>query len=535
MDRSSIYEDINAKLAADDIEGAIDLAEVAISLDQVQPLALNLCAFRLERSGDFEGARKLLEQALQIDPNDVTVLSAVGHLWLKQASPSNAMQAFAAALHREPDYAPAHHGAGLALWGLGDPKMAREAQVKAAALEPSYPDPRGALALLALQDKDKAGARAYALEALALDPAEPSAFLTLATLDNEQGEHEAVAERVAHQLSAPNVAPMQRSLLFRLQGDALDALRRFDEAFAAYSAGNAIQHRTFAAQHAGEEIETATALCRRIAAAFEADFHPIPPTRPTVGPDVNHVFLLGFPRSGTTLLEQILASHGNVVALEEQPTLSPPIREFFLDQETLAPLAALTGGDLQTRVDAYWARVAGYGLDVAGKTFVDKQPSLTLYLPLIARMFPEAKIIVARRDPRDVVLSCFRRSFTMNRTIYEFTELESLSAYYSAVMELAEAFMASLPLTFHVHKHETMVADFDGEIAKLCAAIGLSFEAGMRDFVETAKRRDVRTPSALQVEQGLNASGIGHWRNYAAHLAPIIPRLKPWIARFGYM
>lgn len=534
MNRSSIYEAINAKLASDDIEGAIDLSEVAISLDQVQPLALNLCAFRLERSGDFQGALKLLEQALQIDPNDVTVLTAIGHLWLKQASPSNAMQSFAAALHREANYAPAHHGAGLALWGLGDTETARAAQLKAATLDPQYPDPRGALALLALQDKDKETARARALEALALDPAEPSAFLTLATLDYERGEHRAVADQVTQQLTAPHVAPMQRSLLFRLLGDALDALQRFDEAFGAYSDGNEIQRRTFAAQHAGEDVESATGLCRRIGNSFKTDFAPVAPSPPLVGPDVNHVFLLGFPRSGTTLLEQILAGHRNVVALEEQPTLSPEIREFFLDNDTLGALSALSGSELQKRVDAYWTRIAGHGLDVAGRTFIDKQPSLTLYLPLIARMFPAAKVIFARRDPRDVVLSCYRRSFTMNRTIYEFTDLETLAIYYSAVMSLAETFMAELPLAFHVHRHEALVADFDGEVAKLCAAIGLDFDPGMRDFVETAKRRDVRTPSALQVTEGLNASGVGHWRSYASHLAPTVPHLQPWLDRFGY-
>jgi hypothetical protein len=165
---------------------------------------------------------------------------------------------------------------------------------------------------------------------------------------------------------------------------------------------------------------------------------------------------------------------------------------------------------------------------------VDKQPSLTLYLPLVAKLFPRAKIIVARRDPRDVVLSCYRRGFNMNRTIYDFTDLERLSNYYSGVMRLAEVYAEKLPLTFHVHAHEAMIADFDRSITALCAAIGVPFDGAMRNFVETAQRRDIRTPSARQVVKGLDRSGVGYWRNYAQALAPVTPNLQPWISKFGY-
>lgn len=534
MDRAAAFEAINRKLAANDIEGAIDLAEVAIALGMTHPTLLNLCAHRLEMKGDFEGSLKLLDQALQADPDDVTILNAIGHSWLKQAAPQNALRAFAAALQRDPDFAPAHHGAGLALWALGDLRESRLAQTRAADLAPDYPDPRGALALLALHEKQPTEARARALAALKLDPAEPAAFLTLATLDNDAGEHEAVVARLAAELARPNVAPLQRAPLLRLHGDALDALGRFDEAFAAYDQGNAIQRRMFAPQHSGPGAESATDLCDRIRREFESDIEVFPRTDLGGEPDVNHVFLVGFPRSGTTLLEQILASHRNIVALEEKPTLNDEISEFFLQHDTLRPLIDLSVDAVKARVDAYWSRVAGYGLDVKGKTFVDKQPSLTLYLPLIAKLFPRAKIILARRDPRDVVLSCFRRGFNMNRTIYEFTDLERLSTYYSAVMGLAEIFSAKLPLAFHVHTHEAMIADFDGEIARLCAAIGVEFDDNMRNFVETARGRDIRTPSARQVVKGMNASGVGYWRNYARQLEPVAPILAPWVARFGY-
>ena len=534
MDRQELYNNINQKLAANDIEGAVDLAEVAVALGETHPTLLNLCAHRLEVQGDYEGSLKLLDQALQADPNDVSILSAIGHNWLKQAAPRNALRSFSAALARAPGFAPAHHGAGLALWALGDLKEARTAQARAAALDPNYPDPRGALALLALHERKPEEARAHANAALRLNPQEPAAFLTLATLDNEAGDHAAVAARLRGEIHNPHIAPLQRAPLCRLLGDALDSLGEFDNAFSAYQEGNAIQRRMFAPQHGGDELESAVGLCERITREFKAEVQPFPAPHALAEPDVNHVFLLGFPRSGTTLLEQILASHPDVVALEEKPTLNDDIAAFFLEKDSLETLLNLDEGEVAHRVAAYWERIAGYGLQVAGKNFVDKQPSLTIYLPLIAKLFPRAKIIVARRDPRDVVLSCYRRGFNMNRTIYEFTDLERLATLYGATMDLAELYFDRLPLKFHIHSHEAMIADFDGQMSAMCDSIGLEFDVNMRNFVETAKARDIRTPSASQVVQGLNAGGVGYWRNYEAHLAPAIRILQPWIERYGY-
>ncbi len=534
MDRTILIDQIKQKLAVNDIDGAIDLAEVALALGEVHPTLLNLCAHRLEANGDFAGSLKLLDQAHKLDPNDASILSAIGHCWLKQAAPRNAMRAFAAALQRDPNFAPAHHGVGLAMWGLGDLEQARKAQTRAVQLDPNYPDPRGALALLALHEKKSVEAREHALAALKLEPAEPSAFLTLATLDNDAGDHRAVADLVSGKIGHANFAPLQRAPLYRLLGDALDALGQYDDAFAAYHEGNTIHRRIFAPQHTGEGVETAVDLCHRVEREFESDVGVFPPSAGGEDGEVNHIFLVGFPRSGTTLLEQILASHNNVLALEEKPTLNEDLAEFFLTNDSLTPLMELSEAEVKTRVDAYWSRIAGYGLDVKGKTFVDKQPSMTLHLPLVAKLFPRAKIIIARRDPRDVVLSCYRRGFDMNRTIYEFADLERLSVYYGAVMRLAEIYLERLPLVFHIHKHEAMIADFDGEVARLCAAIGLEFDDNMHNFVETAKQRDIRTPSARQVVKGLDTAGVGYWRNYAQHLAPVIPILQPWIDKFGY-
>ena len=166
--------------------------------------------------------------------------------------------------------------------------------------------------------------------------------------------------------------------------------------------------------------------------------------------------------------------------------------------------------------------------------FVDKYPLNSDRLPLIAKLFPNAKVLFALRDPRDVVLSCFRRRFEMNPAMYEFCTLAGAATLYDAVMRLAELYKAKLALPFQDVRHERVVEDLRGEVGAVCDFIGVAWDDAMLDFAETARRRGVRTPSAGQVVRGLYDEGIGQWRNYAAELEPVMPLLTPWVEAFGY-
>ena len=182
----------------------------------------------------------------------------------------------------------------------------------------------------------------------------------------------------------------------------------------------------------------------------------------------------------------------------------------------------------------YWARVRGFGVEPAGKVFVDKQPFYTLWLPLIGKLFPKARIVFARRDPRDVVLSCFRRPFRMTPVTYELMDLERSAGLYAAAMDIAADFIARSPNPTLAYRHEDLVDDFDGVAARLCDFLDLSWTDRLRDFAQTARARRIRTPSALQVIRGLNRDGVGAWRGYAAHLEPVLPILDPYVRQFGY-
>ncbi|MGI9168715.1 MAG: hypothetical protein ACR2FH_00870, partial [Caulobacteraceae bacterium] len=134
--------------------------------------------------------------------------------------------------------------------------------------------------------------------------------------------------------------------------------------------------------------------------------------------------------------------------------------------------------------------------------------------------------------PRDVVLSAFRRQFTINATTVELMTPPGAAELYDAVMDLMEIYQEKLDLDWRVQGYEALVGDFDGETRALCDFAGLDWRPGLADFARRAGA--VATPSGAQLARGLNSEGVGHWRRYRDQLAPVAPRLTPWVERFGY-
>jgi hypothetical protein len=230
----------------------------------------------------------------------------------------------------------------------------------------------------------------------------------------------------------------------------------------------------------------------------------------------------------------VLGSHPAVVTSGEKDTLDESTRELMGTPGDVLHLAALRVEGLAPYRQSYWRRVGEHGIDVAGRVFIDKQPWHTLKLPLIVKLFPHAKIVFSVRDPRDVVLSCFRRRFLMSAPNFEFLTLEGTARLYDATMRLADLYRANLPLELLQLRHEDLVSDFEHWVRASCEFIGLTWEDSMRDFAARAKSQSITTPSSVQVRQGLNREGIGHWRRYGEPMATVLPILQPWVERFGY-
>jgi hypothetical protein len=244
--------------------------------------------------------------------------------------------------------------------------------------------------------------------------------------------------------------------------------------------------------------------------------------------------MIGFYRSGTTLLEQVLASHPEVVTLEEKPALDELAWDYFQDEDALGRLSSLDQERAEELRTEYWRKVRSYGVEPGKGVFVDKLPLGGLWAPFIAKVFPTARLLFVRRDPRDVVLSCFRHRFLPTSLVQEFTDIRRAAMLYDGVMTLFEIYQAKLSLNVKVCRHEDLVADFDKSVGEICSFLEIPWREEMRDFAEVAKSREIRTPSARQVVRGLYASGIGQWRAYAPALPEALEILAPWVEKFGY-
>jgi len=535
-DTAAILRDVVAAVRAPDLERAIDLAERALADGVEHALLLNLQAHRLEQRGRLSEALANLERARALSPTDVPTLNALGLCLARLERHQEAMLAFEQAVASDPTFAPAQFNLGWTAELAGEIDKAKAAFERALALTPGDPAPLARLAFLAARGGDWAAAGALADKALAAAPDQPLAAIAKAWADLAGGSFAAAEQRLRAVLALPGLPPLDSALARGLLGDVLDATNRPADAFAEFAAANAALQALYADRYAAVGQETAAAQLAWLIGHMKSVSRKAMPTvrQPTHIAVAGHVFLVGFPRSGTTLLERALAANPRIVSWDERENLSQAVRAYMSSPDGLQRLETASEWVLDPLREEYWRRVAASGAAVAGKIALDKLPLNTMKLPLIARLFPAAKIIFAVRDPRDVVLSCFRQRFGMNPSMYELLTLEGAARFYDGVMTLAALCREKLPLEVAEHRYEDLVADFDARTQAVCDFIGVPWSADMRRFAETLVERGSATPSASQVARGLYNEGIGQWRPYRRELEPVLPVLAPWIERFGY-
>jgi tetratricopeptide (TPR) repeat protein len=529
--------EVEAALKAGDMPRALQISALAATQGFEHSHILVLAAYDQLNRNAPERALAYATRARELAPKNVDVLNVLGQALAKLNRPREALNVFNAALRQAPNTAIVHFYKGCALEELRELGHARNEFERVIALQANHAEALARLAHLAAQRGDMAPARDYATRALGFDPRQIVALLALAAADIEEKKFEAALSHLTLPLQETNPSLRNRSIAEGLRGDALDGLGKTTEAFAAYAASNNLLRTLYKPVYEAPGIESAALRLKRITDYFRN-------TSPEhwsgreggapIKPISTHVFLVGFPRSGTTLLEQVLASHPKIQALEERDCLIDAVNDFILAPDGLARLAAITDDQLAHYRQVYWKHVSAFGIDGKKPVFIDKMPLNTVLLCLIAKFFPQAKIVFALRDPRDVVLSCFRRRFGMTAQMYELLSLEGAATYYAGVMGLAELYRQKLGLDIFDLRYEDMVADFEPSLRKLCDFLDIEWNATMKDFAAHTREKNIDTPSAAQVARGLYNQGIGQWQRYREQLKPVQPILAPWVARFGY-
>lgn len=518
-------------------EEAGRLALQAVGDGVEHPGVMNLAASAHFEEGRFEDALQLLKRARAAAPNDPQLLNSMGLCLKALGRLDEALQAFESALKVNPNMASAHFNRGLLLEELKFIDAARSAYERAAALDPNKVDALASLAWLDAEAGNEISARKNGELVLVRSPSNVVARLALASADLLACDLESADTRLSELHREGGFEKENQAVLLGLLGDLRDAQGKPAEAFEAYKASNALQKEMYAGRF-GDPRPSALNQVVRLKSWFEtADpklWRDAPSARQEEDEPKAHVFLVGFPRSGTTLLENVLAAHPDVVSLEERNCLDSAFTTYLTSDAGLDQLARLGPVEAGREREAYWSKVRKFGVEPRRHVFIDKMPLTSIALPLVGKLFPDALILFARRDPRDVVLSCFRRRFAMNASMYELLTLEGAATYYDCVMQLAELYRELLPLPQHLVCYESLVEDFEGTTRGACEFLGLQWDRGLFDFAAKARSRAMATPSASQVVRGLNREGQGVWRRYQEQMAPVLPLLEPWVTRFGY-
>lgn len=487
--------------------------------------------------GQSDRASARLDVARRERPDDPAPDTVLGACLSRIGQRGEAIAAFDRALTFDPAFAPAYYLRGIERQFAGDVGGAAADFRQAVEHDPEYPEALAQLADGAAKRGDAAAAREFAGRAAAIDPGDPIATLAFIAADLLEQDFIAAEAGARAALAGGRLSPHNRAIALGQLGDALDGQARRAEAFAAWTNSNEALKTHYAPMFDRPEEHTPVGHARRMRTYFDRAAPEAWSRRDVdgaTGPAAGHAFIVGFPRSGTTLLEQVLASHPDVVALEERSCFEDSLGDLFLDDKALDRLSKAKSDDLAPYRAGYWRRVQGYGVEPRGRMFIDKMPLNTVLLPLIHRLFPDAKILFALRDPRDVVLSCYRRRFGMNPAMYQMLTLRGAADYYDTVMSLGARFRELMPLKLREARYEALVDDFEAEARLHAAHLGLDWSGAMADFAKTARSRDINTPSSTQVGRGLFREGIGAWKDYADQLGPVMPTLTRWAAHWGY-
>ncbi|MEP4378103.1 MAG: tetratricopeptide repeat protein [Alphaproteobacteria bacterium] len=388
-------------------------------------------------------------------------------------------------------------------------------------------------------------AQAAAERALALNPLEPMAHTVLVQTAARSKDYELARSRVHTSEDIVRDSPAELRFSYTA-GRICETTGEYEEAFRFYTRANQLLRNLTRAQRMNSQDHLSRLQKSR--KAFEAaDLSTAAPsmTRETPDQDANAlppIFIVGFPRSGTTMLERLIGNSPNVVISDELPTMRNAVNRFheitgssFL---TPAALEQLTEDDLRQLRSDYRdsvARLIPRALE-PGMVLVNKDPMSTVNLPLIARMFPDSPLLVLLRDPRDVCLSCFSTEFVVNRTTHLLSDLTDTVALYEAVMGLWLAFKPALRhRTMTVH-YEELSADVDGHLPGILNFCGLEPASGSLDGnVPAAQAGDwVNTASYNTVIEPVHQRAIARWKHFEPFLETTFAPLTPFIEQMGY-
>jgi tetratricopeptide (TPR) repeat protein len=484
------------------------------------PAALNMLAQVAAQAGAFEAAQALLRDCLSLAPGFVAALLKSGEVLTRLQRPAEAAEAYEKVLRLKPDHVRAKAALASVRARTGDYAAAAALYRELLDRQPESPGLWMSFGhVMKTTGRLEDSVAAYR-RAAAIDPKFGEAWWSLANLKTVKlAEADLAAIEAA--LAAPDLDDKTRVNLHFALGKGLEDRRRFDAAFGHYADGNRI--RRAALDHDPDllsaEVDSSIGL-------FTPEFFA--GRRGAGAASSDPIFIVGMPRAGSTLIEQIVSSHSRVEGTSELPYIPALAREKLARDSRFAGLpyprmlAEIEPEELQSLGEEYLRRAAAHR-KTGRPLFIDKQPNNWREIGFIRLILPNARIVDARRHPLACCFSNFKQHFAEGQG---FTySLEDLGRYYRDYVRLMDHFDEAAPGAVHRVLHEDMVEDSEAEIRRLLDFLDLPFEPACLRFYEND--RAVRTPSAEQVRRPINRGGMDRWQPFEPWLDPLKAALGP--------
>ena len=488
---------------------------------------------------EYQQTIETLERAARLDPANASIQLDLGRAYGLRYEYSEAERCFEKAARVALRRVEALTEAGRRCQEFGSQDMAKRYLERAAQETGATAEVFVTLAELHERHACLQEATQLIERALKVDAANPPALLVRARLDRLSGQLAEAEIRVRALLHSGGGDPWLRARGWYELGAILDRQARYDEAMEAFLEAKALV-RPAAANHAAtlhriqarvremEESISASAL-ERWAAAAEA-----------LRPLQRFAILCGHPGSGTTLLEQVLDSHPGVMTAEETHILHdeaylPLSRGFPPEASVLEVLESAPVSRLRQSRENYFGFTELFlGRKLGDSMLVDKNPALNVLIPAAARIFPEAKFLIALRDPRDVCLSCFMQPLSPNPVSSAYLSLEGTVTQYLSVMGFWRTLLPRMCNPFLEVRYEELVESLEIVSRRVLEFLGTAWDDRVMRFDEHARGKLLRSPSYAEVSQPLTRRAVGRWQNYRPHLEPYFARLQPMMKALGY-
>jgi len=520
-----------AELQTGRIEDALASFRAAIAVNSMDSRYHNNLGNALMQLGRPAEAHAAFEQALALNPELVTALSNRGRSHMALHRLDEAERDFREVLSYEPDNRQAITNLGVIYLRQKRPGEAVSWFRQGLDKSPSDASLLTNLATALEYQNDLRGAALAAQQALDADPVAVGPHYLLARLDHRSGRFAEARSRLELLLEQDLTRAQAIDAWFEL-GLVLDRLGVAEDALKAFGKGNALMREGRAARKAQgarflkhvEANRTWFTSKRLVLASQNArdDGRRAP------------AFFVGFPRSGTTLVERMLTAHPAVTTTEERSPLTPLLRPYLRSGNYPKVLGDLTAEDLIREREHFWALAENQHGTLQDRLLVDKMPLNIVHLGFINLLFPDSPVVVALRDPRDVCLSCYMQRFKMNDAMVNFLDLNETVITYRAVMGLWLHYRGMLTLPWMEYRYEDLVEAFETKLNEVLRFIGLEWCTEIDHYRELAKTATITTPSYRDVTSEVYERAVGRWRAYQMLTAMHFEPLKPLVASFRY-